>query len=125
MKQLWAGILVLAFLLAAGIGAAAAMAHIHRDLSAKLETAAAKSQTDWARATALAESAKASWEQHRYWVAALADHEPLEEISGLFSQLALCQSLGNREEFAALCLRIADICDKLSESHSPYWWNLL
>lgn len=125
MKKLWAGIGILAVLLAMGIGAAAAMGHFHRDLGAQLEQAAELCLTDWKTANALADSARQSWQQHRHWVAALADHEPLEEISSLFYQLDLCQKTGDAEEFAAVCLRITGICDILSESHSPYWWNLL
>ena len=125
MKKLWAGIGILAVLLAMGIGAAAAMGHFHRDLGAQLEQAAELCQTDWKTANTLAGSARQSWQQHRHWVAALADHEPLEEISSLFSQLSLCQKNADAEEFAVVCLRISGLCDMLSESHNPYWWNLL
>ena len=83
MKKLWAGIGILAVLLALGIGAAMVMQHIHGDLAHRLEQAADQSQQDWQRANALAESARASWEQHRHRIAALVDHEPLEEISSL------------------------------------------
>lgn len=125
MKKLWFGAGLLLVLLCLGIGAASTIRHTHNALSSRLEEAAALSQTDWGGATDLANAAAAQWSQHRHWVAALAEHEPLEEISNLFSQLSLCQSLGDRAEFAAVALRIAGICDTLSESHAPYWWNLL
>ncbi|MBO5323486.1 MAG: DUF4363 family protein [Oscillospiraceae bacterium] len=125
MKKLWAGIAVLAVLLGIGIGAAMVMQHVHGDLANRLEKAAGLCKTDWQGATSLAESASASWTQHQHWIAALVDHEPLEEIESLFDQLSLCQSNEDTEEFAAVCLRIANICNMLEESHSPYWWNLL
>lgn len=125
MKKLWAGVAILAVLLGIGIGAAIVMRHIHGDLADRLEEAADLCIADWDKANALADSARESWEQHHHWIAALVDHEPLEEIESLFSQLALCQSLGDTEEFAAVCLRIAGICNMLGESHSPFWWNLL
>lgn len=125
MKKLWAGIAILAVLLGLGIGGAMVMDHVHGDLSDRLENAADLCTSHWEQANALAESARTSWEQHHHWIAALVDHEPLEEIESLFFQLSLCQSLGDTEEFAAVCLRIASICNVLEESHSPFWWNLL
>ena len=125
MKKLWVGIAILAVLLGMGIGGALVMGHIHGDLAHRLEQAAVQCFTDWPEADFLANSARASWEQHHHWVAALVDHEPLEEIESLFSQLELCQNHRDTEEFAAVCLRIANICNMLEESHSPYWWNLL
>ena len=125
MKKLWVGVVILVLLLGMGIGSAMLMQHIHSDLATRLEQAADQSVTDWEQAKALAESAKASWEQHRHWIAALMDHEPLEEITNLFDQLSLCQHYGDRKEFSSVCLRIAGICSVLEESHSPYWWNLL
>ena len=125
MKKLWAGIVILAALLAMGAGSAAVMQHLHQDLASRLEQAAAQCRSDWPAAASLSADVQKSWEQHRYWVAALSDHEPLEEIAALFSQLDLCRSNGDRAEFAVVCLRIASLCDALGESQTPYWWNLL
>ena len=125
MKKLWAGIAILAVLLCIGFGVATIMGHIHGNLAHRLEAAADLCFTDWQEASSLADSARASWEQHHHWIAALVDHEPLEEIESLFSQLELSQRSRDTEEFAAICLRIAGICKMLEESHSPYWWNLL
>ena len=102
MKKLWAGISILAVLLCIGFGVAMIMGHIHGNLAHRLEEAAGQCLTDWGQANSLADSARASWEQHHHWVAALVDHEPLEEIESLFSQLALSQRNRDTEEFAAL-----------------------
>ncbi|MBE6959724.1 MAG: DUF4363 family protein [Ruminococcaceae bacterium] len=125
MKKLWIGILILAVLLVMGLGATMIMQHAHGDLVNRLEQAAKLSLPDWEQAKALAASARSSWEQRRHWIAALVDHEPLEEIASLFDQLSLCQTLGDTSQFSAVCLRIASICTMLEESHSPSWWNLL
>lgn len=125
MKKLWAGILILAVLLGTGIFSAAIMAHNHQALSRDLKQAAALAQSDWHQAKALAQSVRESWETHRYWVASLVDHEPLEEINSLFNQLALTIRDENTMDFAAVCTRIASIADTLAEGHIPYWWNLL
>ena len=125
MKKLWIGIGILLVLLALGIASSMVTRHVHGDLADRLEQAASLSPQDWDSANALADSARASWEQHQHWIAALVDHEPLEEISGLFDQLALSQRSHDPIEFAAVCLQIASICTMLEESHSPYWWNLL
>lgn len=125
MKKLWAGIGILAVLLTLGIGAAWVMQDVHQGLAHQLEQAAACSRSDWEAANHLADSARGTWEKRRHLVAALVDHEPLEEINNLLDQLQLYQDDRHQESFAAVCLQLASLYTTLSESHSPYWWNLL
>ena len=125
MKKLWVGIGILAALLAIAIGGAIVLGHVHGELADRLEQAAEEAPTDWQGASALAQSVQEDWSRHRHWIAALVDHEPLEEINGLFDQLDLCKREKNPEKFAAVCLQIATICTALEESHMPFWWNLL
>lgn len=125
MKKLWVAVAVLAVLLVLGIVSTIVMDTVHGELSEALEQAALLSETDWETAKALAESARAKWEKSSHLIAALADHEPLEELDGLFAELAVYQRYADRRCFAAVCVRIASFAEMLQESHSPYWWNLL
>lgn len=125
MKKLWVGVGILAALLAVAIGGAMVLGHAHAELADGLEQAAEAAPTDWQNACALAQSAQNNFLRHRHWIAAFVEHEPLEEITGLFDQLDLAQREQNPEKFAALCLQIAAICTALEESHMPFWWNLL
>lgn len=125
MKKLWVAVAVLAVLLVLGIVSTIVMEQVHGELSEALEQAALLSETDWETANALADSARAKWEKSSHLIAALADHEPLEELDGLFAELAVYQRHADRRCFAAVCVRIASLAEMLQESHSPYWWNLL
>ena len=125
MKKLWVAVTVLGVLLVLGIVSTLVMDRVHREISDTLEQAALLAEQDWENAKALAESARAHWEKSRHGIAALADHEPLEELDGLFAELAVCQRQGDQRCFAAICARIASLAEMLQESHTPYWWNLL
>jgi microcompartment protein CcmL/EutN len=125
MKKLWVAAGVLAVLLALGIVSTLVMERVHGELSEALEKAALLSESDWETANALANSARAKWEKSSHMIAALADHEPLEELDGLFAELAVCQRQADQRCFAAVCVRIASLAQMLQESHTPYWWNLL
>ena len=125
MKKLWVAVAVLAVLLVLGIVSTIVMEQVHGELSEALGQAALLSETDWETANALADSARAKWEKSSHLIAALADHEPLEELDGLFAELAVYQRHADQRCFAAVCVRIASLAEMLQESHSPYWWNLL
>ena len=125
MKKLWLALAVLGVLLGLSIGSTVAMEKIHGDLTKQLNQAAELAENRWEDANALAETARAKWEKNKHFVAALADHEPLEQLDGLFEELAVCQKQADPDGFALVCVRIASLAEMLSESHSPFWWNLL
>ena len=125
MNKLWVAIIVLAVLLGTGIGSAYFMRTVHEELTNRLEQASALAQSDWEEAKALAGSARAKWEKYEHLIAALADHEPLEQLNGMFAELEVCQQQEDKACFAVVCVRIASLAEMLGESHSPCWWNLL
>lgn len=125
MNKLWIAVVVLAVLLGMGIASAFFMDTVHRSLATQLEQAAALAESDWEEAKSLAGSARENWEEHKHLVAALADHEPLEQLDGMFAELEVCQKQADKACFAVVCVRIASLAGMLSESHSPCWWNLL
>lgn len=125
MKKTWVAVAVLLVLIVAGIAAAVAMGSIHGKMSEALFRAATLAEEDWGQAKALAESARAEWEKYAHLIAALADHEPLEEIDSLFLQVRICILQEDRESFAMACARLAGIAERLAQSNCPSWWNLL
>lgn len=125
MKRLWIGVGVLLTLLALGLGSTAAMEGIPGKLAQDMDKAAEVAATQWEKAKSLAASAREKWNQYEHVIASLTDHEALEELKGLFSELDVSQLWEDREHFAAVCARIASLAEAVSESQTPHWWNLL
>ena len=126
MKRLWIGVGILLFFLAAGIAVTVCFHHIHTPIQQTLEDASQKALAgQWEEAVALSQNARQRWERFRHFVAATADHEPLEEMDDLFSQLEICRAQRWEAEFAVLCARLAQMAAAMEESHAFAWWTLL
>ena len=125
MKRLWIGVGVLLVLLALGVGSTAVMEGIPGKLAEDMEKAADVAATQWENAKSLADSAREEWDKYEHIIASLTDHEPLEELKGLFSELDISRHWDDRGYFATVCARIASLAEALSESHTLHWWNLL
>ncbi len=125
MKRLWVGVAVLLVLLGLGIGSTVVMETIPGSLAQDMDRAAALANSHWEDAKALAGSARAQWDRYEHIIASLTDHEPLEELKGLFGELDVSQDWEDRGYFATVCARIASMAEALSESHTLHWWNLL
>lgn len=126
MKQFWVGVTVLVFLLAAGAGLAVGMGRLQGDISAKMTEAAAYAlEENWEKADLAAGDAQAKWERSRKFVAAFADHGPLETADSLLSELAVYRKQKLSAEYAAVCLCLARQAEAIGESHSLRWWHIL
>ena len=126
MKRLWLGVGLLAVLLATGIWITAHVARIHQPISEKLSQAAeAAREKRWEDVDIWLEQAKMSWDQNSFFSATVADHEPMEEIQGLF---AAAQAYAAQREFAlcaAMCARLVLLTDAMADSHAFTLRNLL
>lgn len=126
MKRLWIGIIILAVLLAAGIGLSIGIPALHSRLSEALTSACdAAEKGDWETALSLANSAKADWERYQHFVAAFVDHEPLEQMDRLFSELEVYRNQRLPAEYAAVCAHLSHLSKAIGESHALTWWSLL
>ena len=126
MKQFWVGVTVLVFLLAAGAGLAVGMGRLQDDISAKMTEAATYAlEENWEKADLAAGDARAKWERSRKFVAAFADHGPLETADSLLSELAVYRKQKLSAEYAAVCLCLARQAEAIGESHSLRWWHVL
>ncbi len=126
MKRLWLGIGILAAVLLSGLLLTLGMDTIHAQISDDMTQAAqAALAEDWQTAEAQDAKAQAFWDTWREFVAAFADHEPLEEMDRLFAELSVYRSQRLVPEYAAVCLCLARQAEAIGESHSFNWWHLL
>lgn len=126
MRRLIIGLTALSLLLAMGIGVALLFGRAHASTAALLEDAADASLTeDWDTATALFLRAKDRWEQYRHVTAAFSDHEPMDEIDGLFARLEQYALQKNSHHFPALCAHLAALAQAIADSQRLRWWTLL
>lgn len=126
MKRLWIGIVLLLLVPAMGIYLSMTFRTALEPLGEKAEAAAvAALQNDWETASALTRQARADWDRFRNFGAAMADHEPLEEMDSIFARLEILCQLGSTEAFAAECAQLRQAAAALADSQAVIWWNLL
>ena len=124
MKRLWIGVGVLAAVLAAGIWLNLWMDSLHDRLARELDKAGDLALAQqWQAAEATAQAAREQWLRNRRLLAAVVDHEPLEEMERLFSQLEVYRRQRWSEEFAVTCSLLARQAEAVGDSHSLTWWN--
>ena len=58
-------------------------------------------------------------------MAAMVDHELLEETEKMLSELAVYRSRRLSTEYATVCLCLAKQAEAIGESQSLRWWHLL
>lgn len=124
MKRCILGTVLLLVLLAGSLAVWWGMETLHQPVSGELTQAAALAQSgEEDQAKKLALQAKDHWEQHWHFVAAFANHTPMEEIDGLFGALEAYPA--SSPEFAACCQQLARRTEAMAEAHSFTWWNLM
>ena len=126
MKRLWIGIAFLAVMLAVGIFLTVLFDRIHTPMAEDLQRASELAMEDnWEKATALTRQARADWKMYREFIAAVADHEPLEKMEYLLDQLQVYADLRRTADFAATCVELGAMTEAMLESQSITWWNFL
>lgn len=126
MKRLWIGVIILAILLAAGIGITTFAVRTQEKISQELAKASeAALRGKWEQACKLSLNAKKQWESLRRGTAAIADHEPMEEIDDLFSQMEVYLLTRQQIPFATCCASLSVLTNAIGEAHAINWWSLL
>ncbi|MBQ9148584.1 MAG: DUF4363 family protein [Oscillospiraceae bacterium] len=126
MKRGWIGAGMLAALLVIGILAGNAMERRHSPSSAALAEAAKWAMAgDWEKAEALTGSVRAEWERAGCLSAALMDHEPLEQIEGMFAQLRVYAASRDAVAYGAVCAQLSAALDAIGEANTFNVRNLL
>ncbi len=126
MRRLHLGLGLLAALLATGIWLTSVFVRLHEPVSGTLEQAQeAVWEGDWEKASMLTHRVHQDWKNTREFIAAVADHEPLEEMDAMFYRLEAECRLRQADEFAADCAELARLANAMAESQKIVWWNFL
>lgn len=126
MNRFRIGISLLAVLLSLGLFVQSATRQTAIPISAALNSAADNALSGrWSIAQHYSDFASARWQSHWHTTAALADHQPMEDIDGLLAQLPVYAAAEDAEQFAAACSDLARRMTAMADAHSLHWWNLL
>ena len=126
MNRLWIGIGVLTVLLAMGIGLLFVSLHFHEEFSHDLKSAGHSAMAgNWADAEKQLAQGREKWQTYQRFLAASTDHEPVEQIQQLFSQLEIFQNRQMDVEFASACFALAELSEVITETHNLRWWSIL
>ena len=126
MLRLWIGIGILAILLAMGIGLLWGSGVFFEELSQDLQQAGDFALAgNWQAAGEKVEKSREKWEAYRPFWASFTDHEPVEQMQNLFSQLELYRARQLEVEFAAVCRNLVHVAEAIDETHGLRWWSVL
>ena len=126
MKRIWIGIMLLSVLLVAGFWLSGFMKEAHLPVAQDLRRAGALAlEEQWERAEAYASRGQALWKKKWPVTAAIADHEPMDEIDALFAQLKTYGKTRDSAAYSAVCGHLGSLLEALSQGHRCKWWNLM
>ena len=126
MKRIWIGIALLGVLLISGIGAGEFMEQSHIPVAQDVQQAGELVlQGEWTLAQALVKRGQDRWEEKWPVTAAIADHEPMDEIDALFAQLETYGQTRDPAAYSAICGHLGSLLEALSQGHRCKWWNLM
>ncbi len=126
MNRTLTGALLLILLLAAGILTALSMSRWNEEIAGQLDTAARQAmEGNPEEAAQTAREAEACWQKKWGIHAAIADHDPLEQIDVGFAQLRIYSEAGETVAFAAICAQLAQQIRAIGEAGSAGWRNIL
>ena len=118
------GLLIAALTGCFGIGKA--VSNVEMPVSRQVEAAAEQGQNgDLSGGVAALEKAQKLWDRHRKGVAAVSDHNPMDEIDSALAETIRYGVSGLRDAFLAGCERLKLLLSSLTSDHQLTWWNLL
>ncbi len=126
MKRTLIGAALLLLLLIGAIVSGKVMNEHNESVARLLDTAAEQAMADdLPGAMETMYLARQDWQRLRNVSAAFADHDPLEQIDGGFSQLQIYGDAGETVSFAAVCVQLSQQIEALGDAHGAQWWNIL
>lgn len=125
MTRFRIGVVMLIALLAAGIWSQQQVAQIQEPIALAMEDASRQALLGhWEAAAQAAAEAETAWQEHRVFTAAIADHNPMDEIESLLAQLPALAAVHNRSAYAAVCSNLSRRLHSMSEAHRLDWGSL-
>ena len=126
MKRTGLGFFLLLTMLLAGLLSSQSIAQRNEPISLQLTQAVQATRAgQWDQAVSLAGEARRAWEENWHFCACFADHEPMEDIDGLFAQLEVYQNMEDPVSFAAVCGQLSKKIQAMGDAHGLNWWNFL
>ena len=126
MKHVKLGCGILAVILALGLALTACLSSLKSELCNAMDAAAEAALTgNWAEADTAAGEGRQTWLRHRNFVAAVVDHELLEQADSMLAELSVYRSRRESTEFAVVCMCLVRQFEAIGESQSLRWWHLL
>ena len=125
-KRFYLGLFLLAVLLVLGLltgwAANRSLAPVVEDLNRATQ---ALLNGDFTAGARLARQAKVTWQNRWRYMAAIADHAPMDEIDGLFSQAEYYVNAFDNTRLGACCARLGELVEAIADAHRLNWWNIL
>ena len=119
MKRIWFGAGLLIVLLLLGFGSSTFMERSHAAMAKDLSRAAELAlEGNWVGAENFTTAAQREWDDNRTLIAALSDHEIMDETDGHFAQLEVFIRERDAISYSSTCLYLACQLDALGKSHS-------
>lgn len=126
MGKGWLGAGLLAVFLIFGICLSVAADKACLPTEELLEQAAERTLSgDFDGGIALGKKAQARWQGQWNAIAAIADHEPMDEVDALFAEMEVYASTDEQPHFAACCKELARRVRSFADVHRFTWWNVL
>ena len=124
MRRFWLGIGVRAVLVLGSLAVGRKVEQLHTPVVRNLEQPISFAEEGAGEAALQAvRAAKEHWNQGWQFVAAFADHEPMDEVDNLFS--ALRAYAPDSAEFVACCQQLLQRTESVLRNQTLSWWNLL
>ena len=125
-KRFYFGMGILLFFLILGLFVSWGMQEAVRPVTQQLQQAAEAAHSgETARAILLAQQARDLWDDRWGGMALAADHEPMDEIDGLFAQIVFFAHARDGQQLGACCARVAELVEAMAEAHALSWRNVL
>ena len=125
-KRFYFGMGILLFFLILGLFVSWGMQEAVRPVTQQLQQAAEAAHSgETARAILLAQQAGDLWNDRWGVMALVADHEPMDEIDGLFAQIVFFAHARDGQQLGACCARVAELVEAMAEAHALSWRNVL
>ena len=120
-KHFWWGCGLLALLLAFTWTVGIQMERTHQ-MPQQLLTQA--QEAPMGQATQMLAQAQKLWQRQEYWVSAVADHTPMEQIRALFAEAVIFGQAGEEVHFSTVCAHLASLLQDMSDAHQLTLQNL-
>lgn len=126
MKRIWIGVVLLGVILIVGLGIGEFMERTHIPVARDVRQAGELVlRGEWQLAQALVKRGQDRWEEKWPVTAAIADHEPMDEIDAFFAQLKTYEKTHDAVAYSALCSHLGSLLEAISQGHRCNWWNLM